>query len=171
MGNKTYRELDLKLFEQYVEEKSNPIVGVLEDNMYAGRFDWNDCIQSAGVRRYVKEALMGMIRVHAEVYSISPRFVPRVMMCLTEAVVDELTRLIQCVTGFNHHGGLQARLELYAVEVALASYKSNNIGQAFQSALNCLPEIKSNKDQSLVSDLLERFQRQMEFHLMCFRDT
>ena len=35
--------------------------------MYAGQFDWNTCYSCQGVRRYVKEALMGMIEVHSEV--------------------------------------------------------------------------------------------------------
>ena len=41
--------------------------------MYAGQFDWNTCYGCQGVRRYVKEALMGMIEVHSEVRSyLSP---------------------------------------------------------------------------------------------------
>ena len=44
----TYLELDNKLFESYIEEKSNPIVGVLEQRMYAGRYDWNRCLSVAG---------------------------------------------------------------------------------------------------------------------------
>ncbi len=67
-------ELDDKLFENFLEEKSNPVVGALEQNMYAGRFDWNDCLQSIGVRRYLKDAIMGMIEVHAEVRSHSQNF-------------------------------------------------------------------------------------------------
>ena len=63
-----------------------------------------------GVRRYIKEALMGMIRIHAEIYSVSPRLVPRVMRHVVEAVVDELCRLIQCVMGFNRNGALQVNL-------------------------------------------------------------
>ena len=67
VAQQTYIELDEKLFDHFLEEKSNPIVGALEQNMYAGRFDWNDCLQSIGVRRYLKDALMGIIEVHAEV--------------------------------------------------------------------------------------------------------
>ena len=65
--------MDDTLFQHYVEEKSNPVVGALEHHMYAGQFDWNTCYGCQGVRRYVKEALMGMIEVHSEVMSyLSP---------------------------------------------------------------------------------------------------
>ena len=50
---------------------------------------------------------MSMIEVHAEVFSISPKFVGRVMAKVTEAVVEEVTRLIHCVDAFGANGALQ----------------------------------------------------------------
>lgn len=41
---------------------------------------------------------MKMIEVHAEVFAVSPVFVTRVTQKVIEAVSEELTRLIQCVT-------------------------------------------------------------------------
>uniref|UniRef100_A0A8C1U6B2 Exocyst complex component 2 n=1 Tax=Cyprinus carpio TaxID=7962 RepID=A0A8C1U6B2_CYPCA len=38
------RQLDEYLFETYVEKKSDPIVGSLEPGIYAGYFDWKDCL-------------------------------------------------------------------------------------------------------------------------------
>ena len=63
-----------------------------------------------GVRSYLKENLMSMIEVHAEVFSISPKFVARVMGKVTEAVVEEVTRLILCVDAFGANGALQVKL-------------------------------------------------------------
>jgi len=164
-----FAELDTKLFEQYCEEKANPIIGALEDNMYAGRFDWNDCLTSTGVRRYIKEALMGMIRIHAEVYSISPRLVQRVMCHIVEAVVDELCRLIQCVMGFNRNGALQARLELYSMELAISAYRTEGTQVSFSEAIGCLQEVTSPEDKRLLEDLINQFQSQMRFQLLCFQ--
>ena len=44
----TYNKLDHKLFEAYIEIKSNPIVGTMETNMYRGHFDWKTCRQPTG---------------------------------------------------------------------------------------------------------------------------
>ncbi|KTG45028.1 hypothetical protein cypCar_00003299 [Cyprinus carpio] len=69
------RQLDEYLFETYVEKKSDPIVGSLEPGIYAGYFDWKDCLPPTGnthlnhvtcVRSYLKEALVSIISVHAE---------------------------------------------------------------------------------------------------------
>ncbi|KAF3815258.1 hypothetical protein GH733_016640, partial [Mirounga leonina] len=38
------KELDQRLFENYIELKADPIVGSLEPGIYAGYFDWKDCL-------------------------------------------------------------------------------------------------------------------------------
>lgn len=42
------RHLDEYLFETYIEKKSDPIVGSLEPGIYAGYFDWKDCLPPTG---------------------------------------------------------------------------------------------------------------------------
>ena len=44
----TYRELDTKLFDAYIEQKSDPIVGAIEANMYRGGFEWKKSKQPTG---------------------------------------------------------------------------------------------------------------------------
>lgn len=55
-----FSELDAKLFEAYVEEKSNPILGMMEHNMYRGGFDWKTCQKPKGklfLIHVIKESL------------------------------------------------------------------------------------------------------------------
>uniref|UniRef100_A0A8U7MHJ5 Exocyst complex component 2 n=1 Tax=Corvus moneduloides TaxID=1196302 RepID=A0A8U7MHJ5_CORMO len=101
------KELDQRLFEMYIEFKADPIVGSLEPGIYAGYFDWKDCLIPTGVRNYLKEALVNIIAVHAEVFTISKDLVPRVMSRVVEAVSEELSRLMQCVSSFSKNGALQ----------------------------------------------------------------
>ena len=56
---------------------------------------------------------MRMIEVHAEVYAVSPSFVTRVTQKIVEAVSEEITRVIECVTEFNDHGKLQVILYIH----------------------------------------------------------
>uniref|UniRef100_A0A8U7MHG2 Exocyst complex component 2 n=1 Tax=Corvus moneduloides TaxID=1196302 RepID=A0A8U7MHG2_CORMO len=104
------KELDQRLFEMYIEFKADPIVGSLEPGIYAGYFDWKDCLIPTGVRNYLKEALVNIIAVHAEVFTISKDLVPRVMSRVVEAVSEELSRLMQCVSSFSKNGALQLSL-------------------------------------------------------------
>ncbi|GAB1601968.1 exocyst complex component 2-like isoform X1 [Argonauta hians] len=164
-----YQDLDYRLFEAYIEEKSNPIVGAMEQNMYRGNFDWNTCTRPVAVRSYLKEVLMGMIEVHAEVYAVFPSFVPRVMRKVVEAVAEELSRLMLCSSGFNSNGALQARLELIALQDAVAAYRTDPTIKHFQEALSILAPIGSNKKTE--ESLLTNFKSTMWFHLMCFHSN
>uniref|UniRef100_A0A8B9KJQ3 Exocyst complex component 2 n=1 Tax=Astyanax mexicanus TaxID=7994 RepID=A0A8B9KJQ3_ASTMX len=116
------RLLDERLFESYIEKKSDPIVGSLEPGIYAGYFDWKDCLPPTGVRSYLKEALVSIISVHAEVFTVSKELVPRVLSRIIESVAEEMSRLMQCVSSFSKNGALQARLEICALKDAVAAY-------------------------------------------------
>uniref|UniRef100_A0A8C9YCE7 Exocyst complex component 2 n=1 Tax=Sander lucioperca TaxID=283035 RepID=A0A8C9YCE7_SANLU len=101
------RELDRKLFEAYIERRADPIAGSLEPGICAGYFDWRDCQTPTGVRNYLKEALVSIITVHAEVFTVSKDLVPRVLSRIVESVADEMCRLMQCVSSFSKNGALQ----------------------------------------------------------------
>ena len=66
-AQETYSNLDQRLFSSYIEQKSDPILGAMEPNMYSGGFSWKGGKQATGVRNYLKEIIMSTIEVHAEV--------------------------------------------------------------------------------------------------------
>uniref|UniRef100_A0A3Q2W4V7 Exocyst complex component 2 n=1 Tax=Haplochromis burtoni TaxID=8153 RepID=A0A3Q2W4V7_HAPBU len=143
------RGLDRKLFEAYIERRADPIAGSLEPGIYAGYFDWRDCQTPTGVRNYLKEALVNIIAVHAEVFTVSKDLVPRVLSRIVESVADEMCRLMQCVSSFSKNGALQARLELCALRDAIATYL--------------------NADSKLLEELLNKFKSSMQLQLTCFQ--
>uniref|UniRef100_K1QJP7 Exocyst complex component 2 n=1 Tax=Magallana gigas TaxID=29159 RepID=K1QJP7_MAGGI len=138
----TYEDLDDSLFEAYVEEKSNPIVGAIEQNVYKGGFQWKTCKKPTGVRNYIKDMIMKIIEVHAEVFAVSPVFVTRVTQKVIEAVSEELTRLIQCVTEHGPYSPIQARLELLALQETVNMYLTPHASSCYKDALDDLPVLK-----------------------------
>lgn len=60
-----------------------------------------------GVRPYIKTALTGIISIHAEVYTICPRLVTKVLKEAVQALSEEMLRLVHCVQKFNANGSLQ----------------------------------------------------------------
>ena len=65
-------ETEERLMEAYLEEKVEPLIGIVEPSMYAGRFDWNKNLPTDDVRPYCKEIIMtNMIAVHAEVAQVN----------------------------------------------------------------------------------------------------
>ncbi|XP_029286026.1 exocyst complex component 2 [Cottoperca gobio] len=165
------RELDRKLFEAYIERRADPIAGSLEPGIYAGYFDWRDCQTPTGVRNYLKEALVNIITVHAEVFTVSKDLVPRVLSKIVESVADEMCRLMQCVSSFSKNGALQARLELCALRDAIAAYLSSDSNASFKLALDALPQLHSGADKKLLEELLNKFKSSMQLQLTCFQPS
>ncbi|KAL4631005.1 exocyst complex component 2 [Arapaima gigas] len=163
------RSLDQRLFESYVERKADPIVGSLEPGMYAGYFDWRDCSLPTGVRNYLKEALVNIITVHAEVFTVSKELVPRVLSRIVESVAEEMSRLMQCVSSFSRNGALQARLEIYVLRDALQSYLTTESNTSFKQALEALPQLHNGADKKLLEELLNKFKSTMHLQLTCFQ--
>ncbi|XP_051951982.1 exocyst complex component 2-like [Xyrauchen texanus] len=163
------RQLDEHLFETYIEKKSDPIVGSLEPGIYAGYFDWKDCVPPTGVRSYLKEALVSIISVHAEVFTVSKELVPRVLAKINEAVAEEMSRLMQCVSSFSKNGALQARLEICALQDALEPYLTSESRTSFKQAIEALPQLQSGADKKLLEELLNKFKSSMKLQLNCFK--
>ncbi|XP_036113301.1 exocyst complex component 2 isoform X2 [Molossus molossus] len=177
------KELDQRLFENYIELKADPIVGSLEPGIYAGYFDWKDCLPPTGVRNYLKEALVNIIAVHAEVFTISKELVPRVLSKVVEAVSEELSRLMQCVSSFSKNGALQARLEVCALRDTVAVHLTPEsrtwtvsagvspscCRSSFKQAVEALPQLSSAADKKLLEELLNKFRSSMHLQLTCFQ--
>uniref|UniRef100_A0A672YXR6 Exocyst complex component 2 n=1 Tax=Sphaeramia orbicularis TaxID=375764 RepID=A0A672YXR6_9TELE len=143
------RGLDRKLFDAYIERRADPIAGSLEPGIYAGYFDWRDCQTPTGVRNYLKEALVNIIAVHAEVFTVSKDLVPRVLSKIVESVADEMCRLMQCVSSFSKNGALSS----------------------FKHALDTLPQLHSGTDKKLLEELLNKFKSSMQLQLTCFQPS
>ncbi|KAK6308797.1 hypothetical protein J4Q44_G00202600 [Coregonus suidteri] len=165
------KELDESLFDAYIERKSDPIVGSLEPGIYAGHFDWKDCSTPTGVRNYLKEALVNIITVHAEVFTVSKDLVPRVLTRIIEGVAEEMSRLMQCVSSFSKDGAIQARLEIDSLRDAVASYLSSESHASFKQALEVLPQLHSGADKKLLEELLNKFKSSMQLQLTCFQPS
>ncbi|XP_017311508.1 exocyst complex component 2 [Ictalurus punctatus] len=165
------RQLDERLLESYIEKKSDPIVGSLEPGIYAGYFDWKDCLLPTGVRSYLKEALVSIISVHAEVFTISKDLVSRVLSKIVESVAEEMSRLMQCVSSFSKNGALQARLEICALKDAVVCYLTPESQASFKQAVEALPQLQSGADKKLLEELLNKFKSSMHFQLTCFQPS
>ncbi|XP_043212803.1 exocyst complex component 2-like [Amphibalanus amphitrite] len=163
-------DLEQKLFEAYMEEKADPILGIIEMSMYQGKFDWSAVLQPpTDVRGYVKEVIMNCIGVHAEVYYVSPLLVRRVLCNLVEGVAEELSRLMTSVARMTPAGGQQARLDLAALQETLQLYITESARVSFVEASESLPNHQDPAgDKRLVEDLLKKFRSNMRLQMMCF---
>lgn len=104
------------ILEQYLEIKSDPLVGTIEPSMYLGHFDWDTCVSPTDIRPYAKECINNLIHVHAEVTSVSPVLLTKILPQIVETIAEELYRLMSCVKKFNKCGAQQARIDVGALQ-------------------------------------------------------
>lgn len=61
-------ELDQRLFGNYIDHKSEALVGGIEQGMQVGLFDWEQCEHEPdGVRTYIQEIIISLATIHCEV--------------------------------------------------------------------------------------------------------
>ncbi|KAL1434125.1 hypothetical protein MTO96_011776 [Rhipicephalus appendiculatus] len=123
-----------------------------------------------GVSPYIKEVLMNLIEVHAEVYTISPPLVGRIMTPLAQSVAEEIARIYECTEKFTKYGNMQATLDLRALEEAVDFYRNQSTGNHFMICRNKLDPFGSTREKELVDELLEKFRSQMRLQLLCFKE-
>uniref|UniRef100_A0A8C4NGN4 Exocyst complex component 2 n=1 Tax=Eptatretus burgeri TaxID=7764 RepID=A0A8C4NGN4_EPTBU len=125
----------------------------------------------AGVRNYLKEVLMSLTAVHAEVFAMSHELVSRVLSRLIEGVAEEMARLLLCVHAFSTHGALQAHLELYVLQHSTSAFHTPISRQSFKQAVTLLPQISTGTERKLMADLVNRFNNNMKLQLICFQSV
>ncbi|KAF7246054.1 Exocyst complex component 2 [Varanus komodoensis] len=168
--------MTLKYFGHLMRRKDSLekslMLGTIDGKRRRGqqRMRWLDGVTEAvGVRNYLKEALVHIIAVHAEVFTISKELVQRVLSRIVEAVAEELSRLMQCDLSFSRNGALQARLEICALRDAVAVYLTSESNSSFKQALEALPQLSSGGDKKLLEELLNTFRSSMQLQLTCFQ--
>ena len=164
----TYGELQDRLFEAYLEERMDPIIGMIERSMYLGQWDWGRVEQPpADVRTYVKEILLNITHVHAEVVGVWPGLVGGLVGRVVEGVGEEMSRLMACVGGWSGAGALQAHVDLAALTQVLSAHMSAGARASFAEALEGVPKLTppEEKERDVV---LQHFRTNMRFLLSCF---
>lgn len=169
--SKALTELDQRVLDAYLEQRSDPLVGTIEPSMYIGNFNWDTASKPTDVRPYIKELLTNLISVHAEVHSISPGLVWRVLPQLVETVAEELARLMVCLDKkFNVNGTEQACADIAAIREAVKVYSTATAEAFFDEALEAVPRLSDAQGKRNVEAVLNNFRLRMRLQLMCFRD-
>jgi len=166
-----YCELDEKLFDTYNDFKCEPIIAIIEPNMYSGKFDWAKCVRPTGARNYVKEILHNCVCVHGEVSRIGNEFVTRIMNRLVEAICQEVNRLYCCIQRMNSNGCVQAWVDIKCIEAGLKPYMTDDSSKFIIEAVKPLLVLEKDKDIELVNSCLETFCSNMKRHMQCLQHS
>ncbi|XP_078365831.1 exocyst complex component 2-like [Oculina patagonica] len=162
-------DLEGKIFDAYIEQKAEPLIAYVEPGLTMGDFKWHTCLPPKDVRSYVKEVIMNLVTVHAQVFAVSEELLSQVLSRLTDMLAEEFCRLISGVKTFTSAGAVTAHLEARAIQEALAAYLSQQARDLFQTTFSKVPGITKDSDKRLIEALMTTFKRRMRFQLLCFQ--
>lgn len=162
-------DLEGKIFDAYIEQKAEPLIAYVEPGMTICDFKWHNCLPPNDVRSYVKEVIMNLVSVHAQVFAVSEELLTQVLCRLTDMLADEFCRLISAVKTFTSAGAVTAHLEARAIQEALAAYITQHTRDLFQVTFSKVSTITKDSDKRLIEALMTTFKRRMRFQLQCFQ--
>lgn len=168
-----FNEVSMKLFNSYIEHKCDPVVGAIEPRMYASFYSWESDYKPTGVSLYIKQTIMDMIAIHAEVFAVSPPLVNKILTKVVEAVVKELSRLYECVDSYEGNANIQATINIRSLEDAMSVYTrqyNNTASKYFMVCRGKLRPFPNPKDAELVNEVLRTFKNQNHLLLRCFKE-
>lgn len=157
--------LETQLIENYIELKSDPLVGTIEPSMYLGHFDWDTDMPPTDLKPYVKEIIANIITVHAELVRIVPRVLYQVISGIVETVAEELSRLMSCVAKFSVSGKLQAYIDMSFLRDNLQPYCNENAKAYFLEALDVIPPLTIAENKQ-TSQILSQVHVRMKLQLL-----
>ncbi|RWS10702.1 Exocyst complex component 2-like protein [Dinothrombium tinctorium] len=169
-----YRELENKLLQEYIKKKCEPIIEGIDNCIYLiDKDQFATGSKPTDVSYYVKEALMNIIEVQAEVFSIAPPLVRKIMINVIDNAAEEYARLYAYLSDqMTESKNLQATLDLAALQYAFdnpENYKSLKSERMFGSCRLHLRDVPNPKDMQHLYSLLNQFKTTMFLQLACFR--
>jgi exocyst complex component 2 len=129
----------------YLESKGEPALGRMESAMYEDGFQWNFKGQVTTVSFYLREVLLAVVSMHAQVLTLCPPFLDKIIAKMTENAAEELYRLFSCVTRFSLDGALQAHVDLAAFKEALRPKITTQAKKFLQEAEHFLPPLSGQQ--------------------------
>ncbi|CAF2916733.1 unnamed protein product, partial [Rotaria sp. Silwood2] len=160
-----------QLLDIVKNEYFRPFLHRLESRMYAGRFDWATHTRVISVKDYVKHIILDLARVHAEVYSISSPLVFIVLSRILSTLVNELSKLYSKINQFSNAGGMQACLDLNALQKSFERCMDSDTSNKLKEIISKIPDAAEHIESNGLTDMLNIFLKQMKRYLISFQDV
>ncbi|XP_022914951.2 exocyst complex component 2 [Onthophagus taurus] len=165
-----FKSLETSILENYLEQKSDPLVGTIEPSMYLGRFDWHTNFTPVDIRPYAKECINNLIHVHFEVNSVSSKLVDSILPQVVQTIAEELYRLMSCVQKFSLAGAQQALIDIGALQEFFEAYSTERAKNFFKEAIKLIPALNEQQSE-IIKEVLKESRKKMRLQILCLQKS
>lgn len=171
---KKFKELEQKLLDIFIEKKRDVVIGVIEPAMYLFDKNWTSVKEMPKeVSYYVKETILNLIFVQAEIYQINPQLVYKTMFDILVATIDEIERIYEsCISKISDAARVQMLIDINAID-----YVMKKTGESYYCELKhkigncralCNATIQDQTIRKLIDDVTLQFCTSMRLQISCF---
>jgi len=182
MLDEVVEQLDESLFSEYVKAKANIVNAIIRKGILESGMDWYETPRPTEVRDYVYQALLALVRVHAQVSSVTKPLLERAMNSLVEDLTSEAFTCFQKVEKFGMGGMLRATLEIEFIHQTLVQYVSPAASKTLSAIYNSISAAYSRRPGSAGSESLQKelegvkrtlhdSRRATAIEFLCFKPT
>jgi len=168
------KELQNVLMDQYQLETIKPIITSIENNLYIGKFDFNDSPPPTTVRSYVKIIITNLISVHSELFSINPFLIADVLKYAVKEIFNEIHRLLSNVPHFGDMAAIQTHVDIFCLKETLKVYTTEESVQVAQNILNnIIPKDAFSKpiSKDLMFKIITGYERRMSPYILVLQQS
>lgn len=175
-------KLDHELLNDYVRRKSEAMSRELEKGIMDSGIDWARHSNPESVHVYVYQALLHLVKVHAQIRATVPPLVSRVISALVEILAEAALHAYGQVPAYNKGGMLQATLEIEFLHQTMSFYVSSSaehslkrvyetISQRYSSGLHSAEDHGELRQTELeaVKHTLIASRKATALEFLCFR--
>lgn len=169
-----FKELEQKLLDIFIEKKRDVVIGAIEPSMYLFDSNWTSVKEMPkDVSYYVKETILNLIFVQAEIYQINPQLVYKTMFDILLATIDEIERIYEsCISKISDAARVQMLIDINAID-----YVMKKTGDSYYCELKhkidncraiCNASIQDQTIRKLIDDVTLQFCTSMRLQISCF---
>ena len=171
---KKFKDLEDHMLQIFIEKKRDTVIGTIEPSMYLFDNNWTSVREMPkDVSYYVKETMLNLIFVQAEIYQITPQLVNKTMFVILMATIEEVERLYEsCISKISDAARVQMLIDINAIDYVL-----RNTGNKYYPKLKrkidscraiCNASVQDQTIRKVIDDVTIQFCDSMRLQISCF---
>lgn len=152
-----------------MSETIGPIVESIENNLYAGRYGFNDSSPPISVRNYIKLIIMSLLNLHSELFLLNKSLILVVFTYAIKEIYSRLLVLFSNVPQFGQQAAVQTYVDLFCLRETFKLYTTEESKELIQKMLKLVPSNSFEQYKSLMTKLITEFQKGMQPYIAVFQ--
>ncbi|BFZ60508.1 Exocyst complex component S5 [Saitoella coloradoensis] len=173
-------QADDKLFKRYINGKARVVSEIVRGGVLNSGIPWATLSRPVEVHSYVYDALVTLVLVHSQVWTLTPSLLGRIITALTNSLAQDLLDAIRGIDRFGVGGMLQATLEVEFFHQTLSQFVDSTAGEKLSMVYRAIEDGYTSSDVSAedlqaelghVKHLLQHARKATATQFACFRKS